>query len=56
MIKFLQELAEGDGALNPGDKDSSGFFEVAIVFPKEGGKNAHPPHPDNVGHFTCDGT
>jgi len=56
MIKFLQELAEGDGALEPSDKDSSGFVEAAIVFPNEGGQNAHPPHPDNVGHFTCDGT
>jgi Ca2+-binding RTX toxin-like protein len=53
MIKFLQELAEGDGALEPKAKDSSGFVEVAMVFAKEGGQNSHPPHPDNVGHFTC---
>jgi len=53
LIKFLQELAEGDGALDPANEASSGFVEVAIVFPKEGGQNAHPPHTDNVGHFTC---
>ncbi len=51
---FLQDLAESDGALSPHTPDTSGFREVAYVFPSERGQNSHPPHPDHPGHFICD--
>lgn len=53
VIEFLQQLAEGDGALQPADNGSSGFNEVAMVFPREARYNSQPVHPDNPGHFTC---
>jgi Ca2+-binding RTX toxin-like protein len=53
LIVFIQDLAEGDGALNPGSKGSSGFNEVAMVFSKDVKDNSNPPHPDTPGHFTC---
>jgi Ca2+-binding RTX toxin-like protein len=53
IIRFLQDMAEADGALTPMTEGSSGFHEIAIVFPKESGKNANPPHTDAPGHFTC---
>ena len=54
LITFLQQLAQGDGALDTATEETSGFREVAIVFPKEAKSNSHPPHPDNPGHFTCE--
>ncbi|HEX6290153.1 MAG TPA: calcium-binding protein [Herpetosiphonaceae bacterium] len=53
MIRFLQELAEGDGADNTANRTSSGFRELAMVFSNETKDNANPVHPDNPGHFTC---
>ena len=54
LLLFLQRLAEGDGALDTGTNGSSGFREVAYVFPNERRFNAKPPHPDHPGHFVCD--
>ena len=53
MVKFLQDLAKGDGALETSVNGTSGFREVGIVFPNEARFNSHPPHPDNPGHFFC---
>jgi len=53
LIRFLQDLAQGDGALDTLTDGTSGFHEVGIVFPNQAGQNSHPPHPDNPGHFTC---
>ena len=53
IVEFLQQLAEGDGAIEPANQGSSGFDEVAIVFAKEANYNSHPVHDDNPGHFTC---
>ncbi len=52
--RFLQELAEAEGAFDTRKRSSSGFREVAYVFPNERGDNSHPPHPDHPGHFVCD--
>jgi len=54
MILFLQRLAEGDGALTPGAAGTSGFNELAMVFPQDVAQNSHLPHPDHPAHFTCD--
>jgi|GEM_PF-2292937 len=53
VLAFLQDLAEGDGAVDPRDETSSGFHELAFVFNNEIRFNSHPPHPDHPGHFTC---
>ena len=50
---FLKALAEGDGATDPGMAGTSGFREVAIVFPGDTGLNTNPSHPDSLSHFTC---
>jgi Ca2+-binding RTX toxin-like protein len=55
IIQFLQQLAEGDGAFSPATAGSSGFRELALVFPNDARFNSNPPHPDNPGHFTCTG-
>jgi Ca2+-binding RTX toxin-like protein len=54
LTLFLQDLAEGDGALLPHESDTCGFREVGYVFPKDRRDNSHPPHPDHPGHFVCD--
>jgi hypothetical protein len=53
MIAYLQALAQADGALDTLTNGTSGFRELAMVFPNQSGQNSHPPHPDNPGHFTC---
>ncbi len=53
VIGFLQQLAEADGAVMTATNGTSGFRELGIVFPQEIKYNSHPPHPDHVGHFTC---
>jgi hypothetical protein len=53
IIQFLQQLAEGDGAYQTATDGSSGFNNVAMVFPNQAGQNSHPIHPDTPGHFTC---
>jgi hypothetical protein len=53
LQRFLQDLAEADGALSTATEGSSGFRELGYVFPNERGQNSHPPHPDHPGHFTC---
>ncbi|TEU16732.1 MAG: PKD domain-containing protein, partial [Anaerolineales bacterium] len=55
LRNFLQNLAQADGALSTATEDTSGFRELAYVFPKDRRHNSHPPHPDHPGHFTCDG-
>ena len=54
LKRFLEDLIEADGALDPRVRDSSGFRELAYVHANERGQNSHPPHPDHPGHFTCD--
>lgn len=54
LIRFLQELAQADGADTTASQGKSGFNEVGMVFPNEANQNANPVHPDNPGHFTCD--
>ena len=49
---FLEQLAQGDGAVNTTQEGTSGFREVAMVFPNQAKYNSHPVHPDNPGHFT----
>ena len=51
IVLFLQQLAEGDGALNTATP--SGFNELAMVFPQDVAQNSHLPHPDHPAHFTC---
>jgi hypothetical protein len=53
IIDFLQQLSRGDGAVETATEGSSGFRELAMVFPNEGGQNAHPVHEDTPGHFVC---
>jgi Ca2+-binding RTX toxin-like protein len=53
VINFLETLSEADGAILSDTNGSSGFRELGMVFPNQGGQNSHPPHPDNPGHFTC---
>jgi Ca2+-binding RTX toxin-like protein len=54
IIEFLQMLSQADGAVDTATPGSSGFVELAMVFPNEAGQNSHPPHPDTPGHFTCE--
>ena len=51
---FLQDLSQADGALAPHTPGTSGFSELAYVFPRDRRENAKPPHPDHPGHFVCD--
>jgi hypothetical protein len=51
--QFLRDLAEGDGAVGPETNGTSGFRELAFVFPNEARFNANPIHPSTPGHFTC---
>jgi hypothetical protein len=53
LIAFLQDLSEADGAIETPVEGTSGFEELAMVFPNEAGQNANPVHPDNPGHFVC---
>lgn len=53
LIRFLQRLAEGDGAVDTVARNRSGYDEVAMVFARDAGDNSHPVHSDNPGHFTC---
>jgi Ca2+-binding RTX toxin-like protein len=53
MVRFLQKLAQGDGALTTMVNGTSGFRETAIVFQQEARFNSNPPHWDNPGHFFC---
>jgi Ca2+-binding RTX toxin-like protein len=53
VIKFLQDLAEGDGADRPSLPPGSGYQEIGIVFNRDIRFNSNPPHPDHPGHFTC---
>lgn len=53
IVKFLQALAAGDGAVDTVTLGSSGFNELTIVFPKDVQQNSHPRHLLNPGHFTC---
>jgi Ca2+-binding RTX toxin-like protein len=53
LVAFLQNLAQGFGALNTITPATSGFRETAIVFPQEIKFNSNPPNPDNPAHFTC---
>ena len=53
MIAFLQKLAQGDGALSPATVGTSGFNELAMVYPQDVAQNSHLPHPDHPAHFTC---
>jgi hypothetical protein len=51
--EFLQDLSASDGAFETAVPGTSGFEELAFVFPSQAGQNSNPPHPDNPGHFTC---
>ncbi len=53
MITFLQQLSAGDGGYETAVEGTSGFNEVAMVFPNQAGNNSSPVHPDNPGHFVC---
>ncbi|MBV9789749.1 MAG: hypothetical protein JOZ51_16300, partial [Chloroflexi bacterium] len=53
MIRFLQDLAQGDGASNTSNPTASGYRELGMVFPQQAKDNSNPVHPDNPGHFTC---
>ncbi len=53
LAAFLQEMAQGDGAVDTKNSASSGYREAAIVFSKEANPNANPPHIDTPGHFVC---
>jgi Ca2+-binding RTX toxin-like protein len=50
---FLEDLARASGAFDTATDGTSGFRDVAYVFPNQRGQNSHPPHPDHPGHFTC---
>ena len=49
----VPDLAAGGGAVDTMTDGSSGFREVAIVFPPQGGQNSHPILPDDPSHFIC---
>lgn len=51
MQDFLQHLALGDGAVQTTDSASSGFRELALIFPGE--ESGNPVFPTTPGHFTC---
>ena len=56
-LQFLQDLAWGDGALDPAAPGTSGFRELGLVFPGADMKaNAGKAHPGTPGHFVCDDT
>jgi len=49
---FLQQLAFGMGAVQTSTAGTSGYDEVAMVFPGDP-SNSNPVNPDNPAHFTC---
>ncbi|MBW3588220.1 MAG: hypothetical protein KY429_02250 [Actinobacteria bacterium] len=53
ILQYLQDQALGDGALDPATPGSSGFRELALVYPKDAGVNNKPAHPETPGHFVC---
>ncbi len=53
MRGFLQQLGAADGAVDTSSRGTSGFKEVAMVFPREARHNSQPIHPDTPGHFVC---
>lgn len=53
LVRFLNELALGDGAVDTATPGTSGYREVGIVQHKESGLNSNPPHADHPAHFTC---
>lgn len=50
---FLRDLTQASGAYLTATDGTSGFRDLAYVFPNQRGQNSHPPHPDHPGHFTC---
>lgn len=51
--KFLEDLIEGDGALQPNNRTRSGGRELGYVYHQDVRYNSHPPHPEHPGNFTC---
>lgn len=53
MVTFLQDMSQGDGAVDTKTPGSSGFRELGIVFANQVKDNTKPIHPDTPAHFTC---
>jgi hypothetical protein len=54
LLDWMRQVIDADGAYDSATKNTSGFRELAYVFPKDIRYNAFPPHPDHPAHFTCD--
>jgi Ca2+-binding RTX toxin-like protein len=53
MLKYLIDMATGDGAVDVATRDKSGFNELGLVNTSDMSKNSHPAWPGPPGHFTC---
>jgi Ca2+-binding RTX toxin-like protein len=53
FITWMQQVSDGDGAVDSATKGTSGFREIGIVFPKDIRNNSNPVYPDFPGHFVC---
>ena len=53
LIEYLEDKAEGHGAVEVTEEGSSGFHELAMVYRSDLDENTEPPHPETPGHFTC---
>ena len=56
VIGFLETLSDARGAVDASTPGTSGFRETGIVSTRDIRYNQAPVHPDNPGHFTCNGT
>ena len=54
MESFWETLAESDGLVGAGATDSSGWWELGMVYNRDRGKNANPTYPVHPAHATCD--
>ena len=50
---YMIDQATGDGAVDVGVTNSSGFRELGFVYQQDAQQNAGSPYPGTPGHFVC---
>ncbi len=54
MESFWQSVAADDGLVSAGSSNTSGWWELGMVYNKDRGQNANPTYPITPAHFVCD--